>query len=114
MHWMRVNVQPLEIANERTSSYVMAHNDWLEMIFELGFPAAVLWFAVIASLALRCLLGFFRRGRDHIYPLTGFCACVLVGLHSFVDFSLQIPAVAVTFSVLLGLGVAQSRSSKEY
>jgi len=100
-------------ADENTVNFLRAHNDWLEMIFELGIPAAILWFIVIAGLALRCLGGFFRRRRDHIYPLTGFCACILVGLHSFVDFSLQIPAVAVTFSVLLGVGVAQSWSSLE-
>lgn len=98
-------------ADESTNNFMMAHNDWLEMIYELGFPAAVLWFMVIAVPAMRCLLGFFLRRRDHIYPLIGFCACLLVGLHSLVDFSLQIPAVAVTFSVLLGVGVSQSWSS---
>jgi len=100
-------------ADESTGNFARAHNDWLETIFELGFPAAVLWFIVLAGLTLRCLWGFFRRRRDHIYPVIGFCAGVLVGLHSFVDFSLQIPAVAVTFSVLLGVGVGQGRSSME-
>lgn len=89
-----------------------AHNDWLEMIFELGWPAALLWFAILASLTLRCLAGFFRRERDHFYPLAGFCAALLAGLHAFVDFSLQVPAVAVTFATLLGVGIAQSRSSR--
>jgi len=98
-------------ADESTGNFMRAHNDWLEMIFELGFPAAVLWFIVLAGLTLRCLWGFFRRRRDHMYPVIGFCAGLLVGLHSLVDFSLQIPAVAVTFSVLLGVGVGQSRSS---
>jgi O-antigen ligase len=99
-------------ADVKTFNSDKAHNDWLEAVFELGWPAALLWFAVLASLGLRCLVGFFRRGRDQVYPLVGFCACVLVGLHSLVDFSLQIPAVAVTFSALLGVGVAQSRSSR--
>jgi len=95
-------------ADEKTSHYRKAHSDWLEMIFELGKPAAVLWFAVLAGLTIRCLVGFFRRRRDHVYPAVGFCAAILVGLHSLVDFSLQIPAVAITFAVLLGVGVAQS------
>jgi O-antigen ligase len=99
-------------ADERTVTSYMAHNDWLEMIFELGIPMAVLWFAVLGGLGARCLVGFFRRGRDHVYPMVGFCACVLVGLHSLVDFSLQIPAVAVTFAVVLGVGVGQSWSSR--
>ena len=101
----------LMFADEKSSNWHMAHNDWLEMMFELGLPMAFLWFAVLGGLGVRCLIGFFRRRRDHVYPLVGFCACVLVGLHSLVDFSLQIPAVAVTFAVMLGVGVAQSWSS---
>ncbi len=100
-------------ADERTVNTVKAHNDWLEMMFELGLPAAAVWFAVLAGLSLRCLAGFFRRWRDHIYPAVGFCAAFLVGLHALVDFSLQIPAVAVNFAVLLGVGVAQGWSSAE-
>jgi O-antigen ligase len=100
-------------ADERTTTSYKAHNDWLEMMFELGLPGAFLWFAVLGGLGMRCLLGFFRRRRDHVYPMAGFSACVLVGLHSLADFSLQIPAVAVTFAVLLGVGVAQTWSSLE-
>ncbi len=101
----------LLFADENTSNTDKAHNDWLEMIFELGFPAAIIWFMVLAGLALRCLFGFFERQRDAVYPLVGFCGAALVGLHALVDFSLQIPAVAITFAVLLGVGVAQSWSS---
>jgi O-antigen ligase len=100
-------------ADERTASSYKAHNDWLEMMFELGLPGAFLWFVVLGGLGIRCLFGFFRRRRDHVYPMAGFSACVLVGLHSLADFSLQIPAVAVTFAVLLGVGVAQTWSSIE-
>ena len=95
-------------ADERTITSVKAHNDWLEMMFTLGIPAAIAWFAVIGGFAVRCLAGFFRRGRDQVYPAVGFCAAILVGLHSLVDFSLQIPAVAITFAVLLGVGVGQA------
>jgi O-antigen ligase len=98
-------------ADEGTVTSYKAHNDWLETAFELGLPAAVLWLALLGGLGVRCLAGFFRRRRDHAYPVAGFCACVLVGLHSLADFSLQIPAVAVTFAVLLGVGVAQGWSS---
>ena len=98
-------------ADERTVTSFMAHNDWLEMTYELGLPMAALWFLVLGGLAVRCLAGFFRRERDHVYPAVAVSACVLVGLHSLVDFSLQIPAVAMTFAVLLGVGVAQGWSS---
>ena len=100
-------------ADHRTINTDKVHNDWLETMFDLGLPAALIWFAVLGVLGLRCVTGFFRRERDHLYPAVGVSACVLIGLHSLVDFSLQIPAVAVTFAVILGVGVAQSRSSVE-
>ncbi|KKM69395.1 hypothetical protein LCGC14_1451270, partial [marine sediment metagenome] len=37
---------------------------------------------------------------------------VLVGVHSMVDFSLQIPAIGATFALILGIGCAQSWSSR--
>lgn len=100
-------------ADFQTSQLDRAHNDWLEMIFELGWPAAMLWFVLLTSLALKCLVGFFRRNRDHFYPLAGFSAALLVGLHACVDFSLQLPAVASTFAALLAIGIAQSYNSRE-
>ena len=39
-------------------------------------------------------------------------ATVIVALHSFVDFSMQIQAVALTWTALLAAGVAQSWSSR--
>jgi hypothetical protein len=39
-------------------------------------------------------------------------ATVLVALHSLVDFSLQIQAIALSYAMLLGVGVAQSESSR--
>jgi len=100
-------------ADEVTSYWPKAHNDWLETLFDLGWPAAVLWFTAVSGLGLRCLIGVFRRRKDRIYSGVGFCACVLVGLHSLADFSLQIPAVAMSFALLLGVGVGQSASSRE-
>lgn len=86
----------------------MAHNDYLELALELGIPAAVLFFAAIATLALACARGVLLRRRDATTPAAGFAACVLVGAHSLVDFSLQLPAVAATFSLVLGVAVAQA------
>lgn len=85
-----------------------AHNDWLETIFDVGLPAALLWFTLLAGLCLRCLVGVFRRRRDRVYPAVGVSACILVALHSLADFSLQIPAVTITFALILGVGVGQS------
>jgi O-antigen ligase len=91
----------------------LAHNDYLENMLELGVPAAFLLFGAVGYLGARCLLGVFRRRRDVIYPCLGAAATVLIGVHSAFDFSMQIPAVAVTYAVILGVAVAQSVNSRD-
>ncbi|MFC1688655.1 O-antigen ligase family protein [Pseudomonadota bacterium] len=97
--------------NEAAVHYDRAHNTWLENTFELGLPAALALFLSIIGLALVCLRGVWRRHRDWIYPATGVAASVLVGLHATVDFSLQLPAVAILFACIMGVAVAQSFST---
>lgn len=95
--------------------YIMdkAHCDYLELAAGLGLPAAVLCLAVIGWLVFLCLRGVFVRKRNQIYPLLAVGAAALVALHSCVDFSLQIPAVALNYATILGMGLAQSFSSRD-
>ena len=86
----------------------MAHNDWLELALELGVPAAAGFIFTLAALAFMCGIGLLVRRRNPALPATGFAASVLVGSHALVDFSLQIPAVAATFALVLGVATAQS------
>ncbi|MGR8933637.1 MAG: O-antigen ligase family protein [Gammaproteobacteria bacterium] len=88
--------------------YDKAHNTYLENMFELGVPVALMLFAAVFRLAWVCLRGVFRRRRHWAYPATGFAASVLVAVHSVTDFSLQIPAVAMTYALLLGTACAQA------
>jgi len=85
-----------------------AHNTYLENALELGIPAAVLLNAAIFLLALQCLRGVSTRRRNKLLPALGVAASMLVGLHSLVDFSLQIPAVAIFYASIMGLAVGQS------
>ena len=91
----------------------LAHNDYLENALELGIPAACMMIGAVAFLVVRCLLGAFRRHRDAIIPCIALAATILVGLHSLVDFSMQIPAVAIAYLILLGAGVAQATTTRE-
>jgi len=97
--------------NERAVHYDRAHNTWLENAFEMGIPAALALYLALAGLALTCLKGVRRRHRDWVYPATGVAASVLVGVHAMVDFSLQIPAVALLYALIMGVACAQSWSS---
>jgi len=92
--------------------YDMAHNTWMENVFELGWPAAGALFFSIGLCALMCLHGVRRRRRDWIFPAVGLAASVLVAVHSLFDFSLQMPAVAITYACLLGAACAQSTSTR--
>ena len=85
-----------------------AHNDYLENALELGIPAALLLNLSIVLLALEALKGLWRRRRDRGIPAIAVAATILVGCHSLLDFSLQIPAVSILYAFLLGLGVGQS------
>jgi len=99
----------------QTFPFIMdkAHSDYLEFAAGLGLPAALCWWSAILWLAVQMGLGIFRRRRGRIYPLVGLGATILVAVHSAVDFSLQVPAVAVTYAALLGVGLAQSYSTQQ-
>jgi O-antigen ligase len=90
-----------------------AHNVALESAMDLGIPAALALYGAVTAVVLACLRGLVVRRRDHIYPAVAVAAAVLVGGHGLVDFSAQMPAVAVTLALLLGIGFAQSRRSGE-
>lgn len=92
-------------------SWFDAHNTYLEKALELGLPAATALFATILLLTLSCWRGLRRRRRNHVYPAIAVSASCLIAAHSLLDFSVEIPAIAASFALLLGIGVAQSFSS---
>jgi hypothetical protein len=89
-----------------------AHNSTLEAAAEMGIPFALLlgigWLASLVVL-FRGMLG---RNRDAILPTAAFWIGLLVILHSQVDFPLQVPGFALAVCPILGMGMAQSFSSR--
>jgi O-antigen ligase len=91
-----------------------AHNTYLEHAAEFGLPATLLLYMGALMLVLQCVVGIFRRRRDKIFPLIAVASTGVVAVHAVVDFSLQIPAIAVTYATIMGIGCAQSvRSEKK-
>lgn len=90
------------------SIWEKAHNSYLESTMELGIPAALSLHLSLLVLAVICLRGVRARRRGRSFPALGVAATLLVGLHALVDFSLQIPAVALTYAFIMGLAIAQS------
>jgi putative inorganic carbon (HCO3(-)) transporter len=88
-----------------------AHNDHLQLLAEQGLMGALLWYAGLCLLLFRFLSAYFKKHASRRYQ------CLLVGLlislaafflHSFVDFNFHIPANALWFYIILGLGLVLS------
>jgi len=83
-----------------------AHNDWLEAYIEVGFIGE----GLILTAFILYLVKIFRvwRNRRDKYVL-GIVAGVMTGLislgiHSFIDFNMHIPANPIMLAVILGIG----------
>jgi hypothetical protein len=85
-----------------------AHNTYLEAAMELGAPVACALLAAVAGAVGLCIQGLRARRHHRLYPALAVSAAALFGSHALFDFSVQIPAVAITFAALLGMGCAQS------
>jgi hypothetical protein len=85
-----------------------AHDVFLEGYLGLGAPFALAmaigYFVLIAAF----VRGLARRRRYRFVPAMGLCALALVSLHSIVDFSLQIPGLAVYFAAVMAAAVTVS------
>jgi O-antigen ligase len=92
--------------------WTMAHNTYLEVFQGLGLVFGSILLASIVALVLRCVKGATTRQMNQTLPCVAASVAFLLGVHSLVDFSLQMQAIAITFMALLGAGVAQSESSR--
>lgn len=90
-----------------------AHSTYAENLLELGFPAMLALTVSVGWILAVCARGLVRRRRNGIYPIVAFAAVSVPVLHSTIDFSLQMPALAFVVSALLGLGFIQSFSSRQ-
>ena len=88
-------------------------NTYLELLLELGIPAALLLLFGLGWIVAHCARGALTRKRDQHAANIAVGASVLVGLHALVDFSIQLQGVALSYAALLGAGYAQSWSSRE-
>ncbi|UFZ01841.1 O-antigen ligase family protein [Bradyrhizobium ontarionense] len=84
-----------------------AHSTPLELAAELGVPLALVvclgWAVVLAFL----VKGALQRRNGAIFPIAGLVCGTMAIVHSLVDFSLQIPGLAIPVLSLVGVGLAQ-------
>ena len=83
-----------------------AHNDYLEVTTDTGILGAALLFIPIMGLVIKMILAY--AGARSAYRRSVLLACIgsaaALLIHTTMDFNLQIPANALLFAVVLGIG----------
>ena len=102
------NVFEMHRGEQLSSPFLRAHNTYLENALELGIPAAAALVLAIGWIVIICISAVLRHRRRAFLPCLGVSATAMVGLHATVDYSLQIPAVAMIYAAILGAACAQS------
>jgi hypothetical protein len=92
-------------------TYRQAHNTWLEIVAGLGIPVAAVWVSTLGLVAVRIARAALVRRRYGV-PLAGLGAMLLVGLHGLVDFSVQVPAVAILAAAIVAAADAVARNGE--
>ncbi|MDH5542618.1 MAG: O-antigen ligase family protein [Nitrospinota bacterium] len=92
--------------------FTKAHNVYLETAFELGIPATALLLSAFGALIFTCLRGIMMREHNFMFPVIGLASTALVAIHSLFDFSIQIPANASLYALIMGMSASQSLKRK--
>ena len=83
------------------------------LAIELGWPMALFAIAMGVWLAVILYRGALNRGRDSFYPATAAAGVVMMLGEAFCDSSLLNSCIAVMIGALMGLGLAQTISSRD-
>lgn len=90
----------------------IGHSTPIELIFEAGYPLALLVFAFVGACAAVLARGILRRPSDSII-LAALLVGVLGLLHTSFDFPLQIPGFLIIYLTVVGMGLARSFLPRE-
>lgn len=108
-------VEPLYRQPESGTKYIWnhAHNSYLEAAATMGLPVIIVWLALFAVVLARLFQA--QRVSEKLPKATVVVLAISLseGLHALVDFSLQIQAIALYATCLLGLSVGEIMSSQK-
>jgi O-antigen ligase len=104
------SVQPLYHSSSTPSDLLWdnAHSTVLEAVVALGFPAMIFATTVLFFILVKLVKvwGSTRKEATCLLVIQGVGAAVT--LHAFADFSLEIQAIALYVSCLIGLGIGEA------
>jgi O-antigen ligase len=110
----QINKQSMTMSNFYALWQIRAaHNFIVQWLEQAGIVGTLLMFGSTALVLLRVAIGAVsgRFHRTWIRALV--CASALIVLHGFVDFGLEEPSIALTWALLLGIGVGLSTLKDE-
>lgn len=93
----------------------LAHSTPLEVMVEVGIPMAFVVYAILLVPWFVTLYGALSIGFLHRYlPVAALAVATVPTVHSTIDFSLQMPAIAFVVSAVLGMGWAQTFARQDH
>ena len=84
-----------------------AHSTPIELAAEIGLPAAALICAGYLAVLALLYRGTLVRRRDNVLPLAAATVGLIGGLHTLLDFPLQVSGYAIVCMAMLGIGLGQ-------
>lgn len=87
-----------------------AHNDYLELLLELGIAGSIVVVLFLFSVA-RTIMRIEWAGRKTYTAAALLSSLTTIAVHSIVDFNLHIPSNAILFFLVLGLAVSMSKGA---
>ena len=108
--WIFPSYRPGEIST--WGVWDKAHSTPLEIAAEQGVPFAIIIVGCILLIAYALICGTRARKERRIYPAAGLMFLLLSAAHSTIDFSLQIPGLAIVIFAVTGVGLAQSAPTR--
>lgn len=84
-----------------TKYFMRAHNDYLELALTAGIPAAVLLVLSVSAMIFQLVASLKIGNQYRSLVALGITTSVQLGLHSLVDFSLQMPAVSYLWCAII-------------
>ncbi len=82
-----------------------AHNDYFEYMSELGIVGILFLLGGVVFIVWKTFLTWYKRRDAEVkgMALGGMISIFIIGIHSFTDFNLHIPANMMLFTVILTL-----------
>jgi O-antigen ligase len=90
-----------------------AHNDYVQFLAELGVVGFAVFAAPIVLVLGRLLRRLATGGELYYLALAGAGSMLAIGLHSFADFNLYVPANRIVFAWALALSAAAGMPAEE-